>query len=471
MTWETSHLVSAAMFAVTAVLFTPGATAGVTNDFSWVRGANYVPSYARNDVQTWMDFDAAVIDRDLGYAEKLKLNMVRVFLQQAVYEKDPALFLQRLETLLALCAKHKVLAMPVLFDSCFGEFPDLVNYRDKDWMASPGQNRLGPEHREAMAAYVKAVVGRYRDDSRIAMWDVMNEPTCTSFKSPDDHKLIYAFLAWAVAETRAQNPKQPLTIGFMNLEESRPDLLKAVDVISFHCYNPEKVLTDVIQQGKALAREYGKPLMINEVVGRPHQPFEMVMRVVRREKIGWMFWELMEARTQFARGAPPYQGLIGADGTCYDPSEVAAVMDVPVAEAAKAFPPRAMNVADEDGMKFIGRWTRWAGKGPAKDRVFFSRTPGDRIEIAFAGARLDVIFKASAVNGFARVLVDGQEIALVDTYAAKDDWAKKVRVLNGDKPGPHAVVIEVTGEQNPVAENRYVQVVGYEIPAPQGGKE
>lgn len=458
--------------ALLGVAMGPQKRAVPADDFSWVRGANYVPSYARNDVQTWMDFDADVIDRDLGYAAKLKLNMVRVFLQPAVYEKDPRLFLQRFETLAGLCARHKLLLMPVLFDSCFGAYPDLEGYRDKDWMAAPGQNRLGPEHRAAMAKYVKDVVGKYRTDPRIAMWDVMNEPTCTSFKAPEDVRLIYDFLGWAVAEVRARRPRQPLTIGHMHLEEATPELMRAVDVISFHNYNPGPVLTKVIRQGQELGRQYGKPVMINEVAGRPHQPFEMVMDVVRREKIGWMFWELMQAKTQFARGTPPYQGLIDPDGTCYDPSEVAAVMDVPVAEAVKVFPPRPMPPPVEEGMKFTGRWTRWAGPGPAKGRVFFSRTPGDRLAMLVEGAAVDVIFKASAVNGIARVLVEGQEVARVDTYAAKDDWGKRVRVLEGGAHVPLWVEVEVTGEQNPEAENRYVQVIGIEAhPEPPAGQE
>ena len=38
---------------------------------SFVRGVNYVPSYARNDVQIWHDFDEAVVDRELGFARDL----------------------------------------------------------------------------------------------------------------------------------------------------------------------------------------------------------------------------------------------------------------------------------------------------------------------------------------------------------------------------------------------------------------
>jgi hypothetical protein len=46
--------------------------------------ANYVPSYSRNPVQTWRDYDGATVLRELGYAQALGLNAVRVFLHMCV---------------------------------------------------------------------------------------------------------------------------------------------------------------------------------------------------------------------------------------------------------------------------------------------------------------------------------------------------------------------------------------------------
>ena len=115
------------------------------------------------DVQIWLDYDSGVIDRELGYAERLKLNTVRVFLQAAVYDREPNLFLERFEKFLGLCEKHRLRMLPVVFDSCFGEFPNLVNYRNKDWMANPGQNRLGREHWPRLEQYVRDVVGGHKE--------------------------------------------------------------------------------------------------------------------------------------------------------------------------------------------------------------------------------------------------------------------------------------------------------------------
>lgn len=305
--------------AVAAVMVMATASLAVAEDFSGMRGANYVPSYARNDVQIWMDYDPDVIDRELGYAARLKLNTVRVFLQVAVYERDPKLFLERFENFLVLCDKHHLRMMPVVFDSCFGQFPDLVNYKDKNWMANPGQNRLGQEHWPKMEQYVRDVVGGHKDDRRIVMWDVMNEPTCTSFKKPQDKELIWTFLRHFLDYVKQVDPNHPRTVG---VEHSNliPQVLDRVEVLCTHNYR--KNLQEDLRAVKALGRKHGKPVIINEVAGRPQQPYSYVMPILAEEKVGWCFWELMIGRTQFTQGATPYQGVIYPDGTCFDAAEV-----------------------------------------------------------------------------------------------------------------------------------------------------
>lgn len=289
------------------------------DDFSGMRGANYVPSYARNDVQLWMDYDPAVVDRELGYAARLRLNTVRVFLQYAVYERDPQRFLERFESFLSLCEKHQIRMMPVVFDSCFGDFPDLAQYVDKNWMACPGQNRLGREHWPQLEQYVRDVVGGHRDDRRIVMWDVMNEPTCTSFNKPADKELIWAFLRHMLDYVKEVDPHHPRTVG---VEHSSliPQVLDKIDVVCTHNYRPD--LREDLRAVKELARQHGKPAIINEVAGRPRQPFSFVMPILAEEKVGWCFWELMIGRTQFSQGPTPYQGVLYPDGTCFDAAEV-----------------------------------------------------------------------------------------------------------------------------------------------------
>jgi hypothetical protein len=312
----------------------------ITDDFSWIRGANYVPSYARNDVQTWMDYDPEVIDRELSYANRMKLNSVRIFLQYAVYKHNPKQFLARYENFLSLCEKHGIQAMIVVFDSCFGEYPDLRNYRDKDWMANPGQNMLGPEYWPELEEYVHDVCGKYRGDKRIVMWDVMNEPFCTSrVEEKGGREKIWTFLDHFLDVVGKEDPTHPRTVGYMS-SQTLPRLIDKIDVLGFHNYTGDmQSLRADIRYVKALGAQYSKPVHINEIARRnTGQDFWKFMPVLREEGIGWYFWELMLGRTQFSRGGNPIQGVIYPDGTCRDPREIAAIMNIGEEKAKGLFP-------------------------------------------------------------------------------------------------------------------------------------
>jgi hypothetical protein len=330
-----------------AVLQQSGNPPADKKDYRDLCGAYYVPSYARNDVQLWMDFDPVVIDRELGYAAKLNLNCVRVFLQQAVYEADPKNFLSQFEQFLVLCDKHHIQMMPVLFDSCFGDFPDLKEYRDKDWMACPGQNRLGPEQWPLMEQYVRDVVGGHKQDRRIVMWDVMNEPTCTRFyEQPTEKERIHQFLWHFLDFVKGLQSSQPTTVGLMSSGEI-PLVIDKVDVVGFHNYTPS--LREDIRQARAMADRAGKSVVINEVVHRPEQPFDLAMPVLREERIGWVFWELMLGKTQFSRGDNPIQGILYPDGTSRDAGEIAAILGTNIDQAVRLFPEHPRPAMTQEG--------------------------------------------------------------------------------------------------------------------------
>lgn len=443
-------------------------TGAVADEYRWLRGANYVPSFARNDVQTWMDYDPAIVDSDLSLAEKLRLNCVRVFLQVAVYERDPQRFLQNLENLLQLCEKHQLQLMPVVFDSCFGEFPDLENYRDKDWMACPGQNRLGPEHWPALERYVHDVVGAHAGDRRIVMWDVMNEPYVTSFNTPADREVIHTFLGQALEMVRRQQPTQPLTIGWESaaLAVDQAQYVDQVDVIAFHNYTPQ--LREAVRATQAVGRQLKKPIIINEVVGRPHQSFQLVMPILRDERIGWCFWELMLAKTQFSRENPPYQGLVYPDGRCYDAEEVAQVLDIAPRDAERLFPERPRTIGipahSEDGVQFSDGWTRWTGGGPRKQRLHYARQAGATAVWETQGTCVTLIHKVGPDCGRVLVFIDGRPALTpcLDTYAADVEWNHVTQLAVDLPPGPHVATLVTLGQKNDKSSDSYVQIVDLE---------
>ncbi|MFN8448794.1 MAG: hypothetical protein U0521_09435 [Anaerolineae bacterium] len=88
-------------------------------DYHHIRGFNYTPSSAFNDVGFWRDYDSTLVERELTYAERLGLNS-RIFLSYVVYERDPQRFLERVRH---FCGRRRrgISTMVVVWDSCFDE--------------------------------------------------------------------------------------------------------------------------------------------------------------------------------------------------------------------------------------------------------------------------------------------------------------------------------------------------------------
>ncbi len=445
-------------------------------DLSTMRGANYVPSYAKNDVAIWLDYDATVIDRELGYAEQLKLNTIRIFLNQAVYEQDPQQFLDRFESFLVLCDKHKIRAMPVLFDSCFDpQIVDLKDYRDKTWMPSPGFSRLGAKDRPAMEDYIEAVVGTHKGDRRIVLWDVMNEPESTAYWADLDHggrDTIGQFVRWALGRVKEEEPLQPLTVGWAGAGANILTI-DLVDVICIHFYCPAEDLNRAIQECQHWGQMHGKQVILNEFAGQPQQPLERALAIVDSRRMGWVFWELMIGKSQFSQGSAPYQGHIYPDGTCRSVREVAAILhpagytgDPREIAAQAGFHPRTLI---DEGITFEGAWARWNGKGPQSDRLWHAGNPDDAAKKTVSGSTVSVVLKFGPDCGIAKVLIDGQPAspAEIDTYSPEVDWNRSVVVGKELAAGEHTVEVVVTGRKSAQSTFRFIQVVDIVGPSPQ----
>ena len=437
------------------------------DDFTWMRGANYVPSYARNDVQMWLDFDAAVIDRELGYAERLKLNTVRVFLNQLAFEKQPTTFLANFDGFLTLCDKHHIKAMPVLFDSCFDpQSVDLSKYADLAWIPSPGFDRLGVNDWPASQTYAHAVVDAHKNDPRIALWDVMNEPEGTAhYGQPGGRATIHDFLRRALRDVHARGASQPLGIGWAHSRDIVVSL-DLCDVILWHNYGDPNALKDDILYCKEVGRVFGKPVVLNEFVGRPQQRIEDALPVVSREKVGWVLWELMLGKSQFAQGKLPYQGHVYPDGTVYSASEVGAILrsagpggsagDRAVTAGFKLRVPRMFT---EDGITFSAQWERWNGVGPTGNRLWYAADANESATAKVEGTRVVVILKHGPDCGIATATVDGKPVADIDTYSPQVDWNVSTTVAEGLGAGSHTVAVTVTGRKATASNGRYVQIV------------
>src|SRR5438046_6739837 len=107
--------------------WTPDRAAAWQKAHGWLAGSNFIPSTAINQLEMWQadTFDPATIDRELGWAESLGFNSIRVFLHHLLWEQDEQGFLRRLDAFLEIAAKRKIGVMFVLFDSVWDPNPKL----------------------------------------------------------------------------------------------------------------------------------------------------------------------------------------------------------------------------------------------------------------------------------------------------------------------------------------------------------
>jgi len=289
-------------------------------DFSWMHGANYTPSYAATDVETWLHYDPAVIDRELGYAEQIGLNCVRVFLQSLVYEHAPEKFLANFADFVERADGHGLKVMPILFDSCFGVSPSLESQHM--WVANPGPDRMSAADFNALDAYVRAVVAAYVGDRRIALWDVMNEPTVTVLSRTDEGKAqIWAFVRHYAHLVRELDSTHAMTVGVAGTDSSQ--VVDVVDVLSCHSYaSTREKFRESLSTTQTQARQAGKPWIISECCAPGWGcRYEMVMPELREFHVGHTVWEVVIGKNQFA----PISGLFYPDGSVRRASSIEAV--------------------------------------------------------------------------------------------------------------------------------------------------
>jgi hypothetical protein len=285
----------------------------------WLVGANYTPASAINQLEMWQadTFDPAAIDRELGWAEAIGMNTMRVFLHDLLWQQDAAGFTKRLEQFLAIADKHHIRPMLVLFDSVWDPLPTLgkqhaptPGVHNSGWVQGPGAQALqDPSQHARLEAYVKGVVGAFGKDRRVLAWDVWNEPDNTNGSSYKDkepagkEKLVLVLLPKVFAWARSVSPTQPLTSGVWrgdwstDAKMSETDRVQIAnsDVITFHNYDDAPELEKRIGWLKRLNR----PLLCTEYMARGNKStFASALPVLEKHGIAAYNWGLVAGKTQ-----------------------------------------------------------------------------------------------------------------------------------------------------------------------------
>jgi len=76
----------------------------------WLVGSNYVPKSAINQLEMWQEttFDRDQIDKELGWAEAMGMNTMRVFLHDLLWQQDAAGFQKRIDQFLTIASRHHI---------------------------------------------------------------------------------------------------------------------------------------------------------------------------------------------------------------------------------------------------------------------------------------------------------------------------------------------------------------------------
>ncbi|MGC1621055.1 MAG: hypothetical protein WA765_21380 [Candidatus Acidiferrum sp.] len=285
----------------------------------WLVGSNYIPSTAINELEMWQadTFDPKRIDVELGWAQSLGLNTMRVFLHDLLWKQDPEGFKKRINIFLNIAQKHKIRPIFVLFDSCWDPNPKLGKQRaprpgvhNSGWLQSPGAEALtDPAEYPRLEAYVTGVVGAFASDKRILAWDVWNEPDNTndgsysSEEPPNKVELVLALLPRVFEWAREAGATQPLTSGVWNGNWSNPEALGPMgkiqlgssDVISFHSYEKP----DVFEKRVLSLQQYQRPIFCTEYMARGNgSTFQGTLPIAKKYHVAAINWGLVAGKTQ-----------------------------------------------------------------------------------------------------------------------------------------------------------------------------
>lgn len=303
----------------------------------WIIGANYIPANAINQLEMWQaaTFDPATIDKELGWAESIGFNTMRVFLHSLAWKQDPEGFKKRVDQFLSIADKHHIQPLFVFFDDCWNKEPKeglqpapKTGIHNSGWVQDPGQPASADTANfPGLEKYVKDVLGSFAHDKRILLWDMYNEPGNSGKKDLSLPLLTKAF-EWA----RTINPDQPISAGLWawDLENLNAFQLNNSDIITYHDYEELPWHQRVV----ALLKASGKPLICTEYMARTRNSrFSSTLPMLKNENVGAINWGFVDGKTNtiyawdtpLADGSQPiewFHDIFKKDGTPYREDEV-----------------------------------------------------------------------------------------------------------------------------------------------------
>ncbi|MBJ6369560.1 cellulase family glycosylhydrolase [Snuella sedimenti] len=285
----------------------------------WLVGANYAPASAINQLEMWQEetFDPDRIDLELRWAEELGFNTMRVFLHDLVWKQNAKAYLERIDTYLELAHSYGIKTMLVLLDDVWDPNPKLgqqkapiLGVHNSGWVQSPGKDVLIDSLQwKRLEHYIKGVISHFKDDKRVIIWDLYNEPgnlNSNSYgefepKNKEVHSLnlMKKVFTWA----REVNPSQPLCVGVWTSINKPLNQMSAIDayayknsdIINFHCYANAETTRSMVER---LASS-NRPLICTEYLARAvGSTFKDILPVFKKHHVACYNWGFVSGKSQ-----------------------------------------------------------------------------------------------------------------------------------------------------------------------------
>ena len=251
-------------------------------------------------------------EKELELMRETGFNSVRLIIEYVVWREEHDGFMERFERYISLCNKYGMSCMIVLANDCMPPKSEdwcmpYIGEQSYDWGYHGGRKRSqhgvhsepaphfyldAEETREDYFRMVKEIVTKYKDDERICIWDVYNEPGNSRRQDMTLPNVKRMF-----ETVREIDPIQPLTAGVFHSERTEVEkyVLANSDIVSYHCY---KDFSTHIKWIKELKKE-GRPIINTEWLGRClHNEVFDNFPMFYLEKIGCYNWGFVAGKYQ-----------------------------------------------------------------------------------------------------------------------------------------------------------------------------
>ena len=285
----------------------------------WIRGFCYYPSIAVNRIDFWQECNweamKECMEKEFTVAEDWGFNALRMSASLELYIADKDVHLKHIDEFLEICERHHLQVMFTFMGDCsvpkkLYEPPVLgpqsfdLGYHSGKIISpniaidEPGYIPQDDEDiREQYYQMVRDIVSRYKNDERILIWDICNEPGngMRGMKS-------YPYIEKTFEIVRSYDPIQPSGACCWSYRDNKPfqeielKVLEMSDIILYHCYMKNE---DCIAVSQHLMDTYQRPIINSEWLHRIwHNDVDVLFPYFRKHKIGCLNWGFVAGKTQ-----------------------------------------------------------------------------------------------------------------------------------------------------------------------------